>query len=421
MSRRVDGIDLTIVSTGSEEDVNRALAGKPANREDGSESGDDSGTSKKAAAGKSDKGDGDRKNNNQPSKDEDDSQDDDQQDDDQDGKDGQDATEDDQDDDNSDENEDDQDDQDDQDDDEPKAKTKGKKGIQRRINKLVGRLNQASQELANERRLRQEAEARAAKKDSRGDDDDAKGSGKDSKSAKPVDVGPKPKVKDFGTYDEYLEAKAEWDDKRHEATIAQIRADAEAKAQAKIDKLLADQEGERTKREKAEAQRLYEERQEAARAKYDDFDEVMQTTDVQVSQAVMHYVTNHKHGQDLAYHLAHPDNEKEAKRLFRLPVDDQILRVAELLKGFAEADKPKNKKPVAKARSGEGVDSGKGGGNNNAKPLARKSNAPPPPQAKRSGGKPSSGVKDADYYSNLSYEDYKKERSKGGSLYGGRD
>jgi hypothetical protein len=103
-----------------------------------------------------------------------------------------------------------------------------------------------------------------------------------------------PKPEDFATVAEYTDALVKY---RVEQTLREERAKAERDA---------------AEREKAERARTFGERLNAAKSKYDDFEDVLTSirgTELdRVHADVTEYIQESEHGPDLLYHLAkHPD------------------------------------------------------------------------------------------------------------------
>lgn len=103
-----------------------------------------------------------------------------------------------------------------------------------------------------------------------------------------------PKPEDFATVAEYTDALVKY---RVEQTLREERAKAEREA---------------AEREKAERARTFGERLNAAKSKYDDFEDVLTSirgTELdRVHADVTEYIQESEHGPDLLYHLAkHPD------------------------------------------------------------------------------------------------------------------
>ena len=89
-------------------------------------------------------------------------------------------------------------------------------------------------------------------------------------------------------------------------------------------------------------------RTEAVKAKYEDFDAVTNTDEVQVSMAMAHAIVNHEQGPEIQYFLG--KNPEEAKRISALPIASQIMELGAIAAGLrtpaATAPQPK---PVTKA------------------------------------------------------------------------
>ena len=88
---------------------------------------------------------------------------------------------------------------------------------------------------------------------------------------------------------------------------------AEALAQQKAEELVAKREFEQQRREVMEA---YHEREEEARGKYDDFEQVAYNPTVRITAVMAEVIQSSEIGPDLAYHLG--SNPKEAERISKL-------------------------------------------------------------------------------------------------------
>lgn len=184
-------------------------------------------------------------------------------------------------------------------------------GFQRKIDKLTRRSKELETALETERRWRAENEPRLVGKPAATD---------------------KPKVEDVGTkyktYEDYIEALADWkaDSKRAEWQ-AKDAEDAERQASNA-------------------AFNAYQERVKEAVAKYDDYNEVVTESDLQIPQGVELAIVRMKNGPEVAYHLGkHPELCEE---LIAMAEEDPLLAIAEVgaiakqLSGDRPAEKPKS-------------------------------------------------------------------------------
>lgn len=115
---------------------------------------------------------------------------------------------------------------------------------------------------------------------------------------------------------------------------------AEALALRKAEELIAQRE---LQRQQAEIVNAYADREEQARDKYDDFEQVVYNPNLRITNAMAETIQASEVGPDLAYWLG--SNPKEAERISRL---SPILQAKEI--GRIEADLVKNP-PVKKTTS----------------------------------------------------------------------
>lgn len=190
---------------------------------------------------------------------------------------------------------------------EEKPQEKPKRSARDRINELTKRAHEAEREV---QRLREASDR------------------------KPAESAEKPIPDRFGSYDEYVEALADWKaDQRvaesfkkrdaERAQAAEARA-AEAKAQA------------------------WHERQIAFREDTPDYDAVVGKSSVQVAPHVVDTLLDSDSGPELAYHLAkHPETVKRINSLSPLAAAREIGRIeATLSNPSAPQVKPASKAPA---------------------------------------------------------------------------
>jgi hypothetical protein len=113
---------------------------------------------------------------------------------------------------------------------------------------------------------------------------------------------------------------------------------AEALAERKAQELLAKRDAERQHAELLEA---YHEREEDARTKYDDFEQVAYNPQLPVTQVMAQTIQASEIGPDIAYYLGL--NPKEAERISRLPPFQQAKEIGKMEAKLA--DNPPTKKP----------------------------------------------------------------------------
>lgn len=156
------------------------------------------------------------------------------------------------------------------------------KGVQPRIDELT--------------RQRREAEREAAYWRQRAT---AQGQPGQAPAAQPAAPKPAPDKATFATYDEYVEALADW------------------KAEQKVEAAMRRRDAEQASRAEAQAReataQTWDQRQAAARQALPDYDQVLDAADVPISQAMQEILLESEHGPRLAYHLA--KNPTEAQRI----------------------------------------------------------------------------------------------------------
>jgi len=106
-----------------------------------------------------------------------------------------------------------------------------------------------------------------------------------------------------------------------ESTEAYVEALAAQRAQALI-------EQREQQREQSEVLAAHYEREEEARARYDDFEQVAHNPNLPITQAMAQAIQTSDVGPDVAYHLG--TNPKEAERISRLPPLQQAKEIGKL-------------------------------------------------------------------------------------------
>ena len=118
----------------------------------------------------------------------------------------------------------------------------------------------------------------------------------------------------FSSYEDYLEAKAEW------------------KAEQKVSEVLNRQREESQKQsanaKNAEMQRSWEKRVSDAMGTYDDFEEVALSPDVPVTESMMQAILRAEKGADVAYFLG--KNPEIASQLSRMDPVSVAIRIGEI-------------------------------------------------------------------------------------------
>lgn len=130
---------------------------------------------------------------------------------------------------------------------------------------------------------------------------------------KPASAG-EPKADQFKSYEEYLEARAEWKaEQRVEKRLGELRDTAQRQAgQAEQEKL----------------QSQWEKRVNEALTTYDDFEEVALSPEVPISEPMMAAILRSPKGADVAYHLG--KNHDLAAQIAALDPVSAAIRIGEL-------------------------------------------------------------------------------------------
>lgn len=138
--------------------------------------------------------------------------------------------------------------------------------------------------------------------------------------ALPPGLPPKPKLDDFDDYDQYTEALGEW---AAEKTIAKREFAAQQK---------------KAHETKQTVVKSYQERVETAKTKYADWDDVIATGNVTVTDTTLEAILESEQGPDISYHLL--SNPTEAARLNGLSQIQQIKEIARLEAKFSSTPAP---------------------------------------------------------------------------------
>lgn len=194
-----------------------------------------------------------------------------------------------------------------------RALARHKSRLQKRIDKVTYEKHTAYSERDRERQ-RAEALARELEALKAGKTEPAKAEPEPAKVETPVAAKfdkPRPKQEDFETFDEYEKAVDTWRDEKAEF-IADQKAEAKIQAREKAAKDAADKAAaEQALREREAAK---QDRIQAARAKYPDWDTVAaKAADLQISGTMIAHIEASEMGAELAYYFAtHPE---EAERV----------------------------------------------------------------------------------------------------------
>lgn len=140
-----------------------------------------------------------------------------------------------------------------------------------------------------------------------------------------VPVG-RPRVEDYPDYDGYVEAMAEW---KAEQKFVQREQQSQ---QAKL------------REEQTVQAQTWQERVQAAQAKYTDWDEVLQGANVPVTLALQEALLTSEHGADVLYYLAR--HEDEARRLTALRPLDVARAIGRIEAGLSVPSSPNVPSPT---------------------------------------------------------------------------
>lgn len=150
---------------------------------------------------------------------------------------------------------------------------------------------------------------------------------------KPVTTESKaPSQEEYASYEEYLEAKAEWiADKRLEAKLAE-REKREAQSRAEA--------------ERGEVARTWQQKVEAATTKYADYHEALEDVDhIEIPPTLTGAIMESDMGADIAYYLA--KNPGDLERIVKLKPHAALMELGKIEVKLSQAPAPK--KTVSKA------------------------------------------------------------------------
>lgn len=210
------------------------------------------------------------------------------------------------------------------DDDDPDVETyeSDPKGVRERINKITKFRREAEREAARMReeneRIKSELEE-LRKGGGTGEttktDEDA-GDGADNGQA--PDIGEPPHEEDFDTYEDFIDARAEYKARK-------IVAEERAAFDKKLDDIQAKQQEEKQQAEMTAKQKAL---MENGTAKYKDFEDVALNEDVPYSPVMIEAVVESDSGADLAYHFGqNPDVADEISRMSPVQAARAIGRI----------------------------------------------------------------------------------------------
>jgi hypothetical protein len=209
-------------------------------------------------------------------------------------------------------------------------------GVKKRIGKVLERQRQAEQRAADaERKLAELQGSRPAAE-----------TGKPAQPAEAKRGSDKPELKNFESYELFNEELVKW-------TIGQQEIEREQK------KRVADQKASQQQVDKA-----HDERITAAKEKYTDWDEKINSLHVPISRELHNAIVESEHGPDVVYYCAnHPE---EAERIGKLSPGRQVVEFGKLEARFetaapAPSGTTEKKKPLPKAAANVGGGSSSAG------------------------------------------------------------
>lgn len=142
-----------------------------------------------------------------------------------------------------------------------------------------------------------------------------------------------PKQEEFGSYEDFLEAKAEWI--------------AEKKVDAKFEQRKQEEAQRKTEAERNEVVKTWQQKVETATTKYADFDAVLDSADhIEVPAPLQSAIMESALGAELAYHLA--KNSAELERIVSLKPYAALMELGKLEVKLSQPPEPK-KAPASKA------------------------------------------------------------------------
>ena len=142
-----------------------------------------------------------------------------------------------------------------------------------------------------------------------------------------------PAQADFGTFEEYLEAKAEWI--------------AERKVESKLTEREQKQEQRKLEDERETVTKSWQQKVDVATSKYADYGDALESVDhINIPVPLQHAIMESDLGADLAYHLA--KNPAELERIVALKPHAALMALGKLEDKLSQPV-PEQKKPVSKA------------------------------------------------------------------------
>jgi hypothetical protein len=200
-----------------------------------------------------------------------------------------------------------------------KPKSKGG-GFQKKIDRLIKHNATLEEKLAAAEKEREELRVKA--------------SGAKPAAETKTEGEAEPKLEDFKTHEEWVKATAKWEIRQElKAQKESEHKEAEAAAQKEVFD-------------------AYNSKVSEARAKYDDFDEVVGNPKLQIPMNVQLAIIEMENGPDVAYHLGkNPELCTELQEMSALRAIGKIFRVGEELGGGTKNEKAEEaeEKPEEKA------------------------------------------------------------------------
>lgn len=213
----------------------------------------------------------------------------------------------------------------------PEEKPKAKGGFQKRIDRLIKQTSALEQQLADERAARAALEAKGSAKP-------------EEKKAVPSD---RPARDQFATDEEYIDALVGWRMKAEKESEARAAEDARVKAVFKS----------------------YNEKLIEARARIEDFDEVVANPDVIVPRDVVLAIPEMDNGPDVVYFLMkNPDISAELLEMTSLKAIGMAWKISESLSNGGKKEKAEEK-PKLQSKAPAPIKPVTGGNSKSTVPL----------------------------------------------------
>lgn len=146
--------------------------------------------------------------------------------------------------------------------------------------------------------------------------------------------GDEPKREQYGSYEEFIEARAEWKAEKKAAEAAR----------KVIDESQKKTEGERTRSEQERVVKEWNAKVEKARDEIEDFDEVCAESEAPITAPMAAAIQESDVGARIAYHLA--KNPAEAERISKLSPSKQAAAIVALEEKVAKPAKQPSKAPA---------------------------------------------------------------------------